>query len=116
VVEKASAHAIPDEVEAAYRRGDLYEKHRQLDEPNRDTSGDCGSLMRRPTVGKFRRFPLGFFLKNRTGAMHSLVNLVAPHHMFMARREPGACGLLAPAGAIETVGVDLTTIGRGLRA
>jgi integrase len=30
VVEMALAHAIPDEVEAAYRRGDLFEKRRQL--------------------------------------------------------------------------------------
>jgi integrase len=30
VVEKALAHAIPSGVEAAYRRGDLFEKRRKL--------------------------------------------------------------------------------------
>ena len=30
VAELALAHAIPDEVEAAYRRGDLFEKRRKL--------------------------------------------------------------------------------------
>src|SRR5687768_11156199 len=30
VVEMALAHAIPNKVEAAYRRGDLFEKRRQL--------------------------------------------------------------------------------------
>jgi integrase len=30
VVEKALAHAIPDKVEKAYRRGDLFEKRRKL--------------------------------------------------------------------------------------
>lgn len=30
VCEKALAHAIPDKVEAAYRRGELFEKRRRL--------------------------------------------------------------------------------------
>ena len=30
VAEAALAHAIPDKVEAAYRRGDLFERRRQL--------------------------------------------------------------------------------------
>jgi hypothetical protein len=30
VAEMALAHAVPDKVEAAYRRGDLFQKRRQL--------------------------------------------------------------------------------------
>jgi integrase len=46
VLEKALAHAVASEVEAAYRRGDLFDKRRRLME---DWAGYCGRPMLRNT-------------------------------------------------------------------
>jgi integrase len=45
VVEAALAHAIPNAVEAAYRRGDLFEKRRKLMEAWADYCGDIPSAV-----------------------------------------------------------------------
>jgi integrase len=47
VAEMALAHVIPDKVEAAYRRGDLFERRRQLMEA---WSGYCASVPRNATA------------------------------------------------------------------
>ena len=40
MAEQALAHALPDKVEAAYRRGDMLEKRRRLMEEWADFCGD----------------------------------------------------------------------------
>ena len=51
VAEQALAHALPDKVEAAYRRGDMLEKRRRLME---EWAGFCGEPRAAGEVG-----PLG---------------------------------------------------------
>ena len=53
VVEMALAHAISNGVEAAYRRGDLFEKRRRLMADWADFC--CGSSARIPSVIPFRK-------------------------------------------------------------
>lgn len=52
VVEMALAHVIGDDVEAAYRRGDLFEKRRRL---MRDWAAYCGGTLRAASVVPMKR-------------------------------------------------------------
>lgn len=52
VAEQALAHAIPDKVEAAYRRGDLFEKRRRL---MADWAKFCGAVFKTGAVVPIRR-------------------------------------------------------------
>src|SRR5262249_25423675 len=52
VAEMALAHALEDKVEAAYRRGDLFQKRRRLMD---DWAGFCGTVKKAAKVVPIRR-------------------------------------------------------------